>query len=172
MMLVGTSGVPQMTVDAQSVLSDRIRSSNRLKPVKTYKEMLKADVRRLQTNPESLGLSAAQRKQMVSEATEAAGSQRRAQMEDLAQMALAGQGFQQGAFSQAQRDVVEGAAQDAASAAQKVNDLNRRIIDAEKSRIRAELDAARGRARDDARFWAQFGLDSAATLVQAAGGAL
>lgn len=145
------------------------KTQNPAKPVKTRKDMLAADLELLRTNPEALGLSDAERRQMVSEATEAGNTQRQAQATQLSRDALAGQGFQQGAFVDAQRAVSEGAAQDAATASLEANKLSKAMQKQEEARILGDLNASADRARENAQYWAQFGLDSAATVGELMG---
>ena len=65
-------------------------TDNPAKPVKTQKEMLAKDVNTLQNNPDALGLSEAQRRQMLGEATQASDMARQAQVTQMGQTALAG----------------------------------------------------------------------------------
>lgn len=145
-------------------LSGLVKPSDKFSPRKYQKEQLEADATTLATNPDALGLTEAQRRQMVSEATEASNVQRQAESSDLARTALAGQGFQQGAFVDAQREVAAGAAADTAEASNAAGKLHQAMIDQEKLRIHGDIEAARARAAENTKFWAEFGLDAAETV--------
>lgn len=159
----GKIGRVAQTASGIGVLESKVANHfrNPAKPGRTQKEMLAADINLLQTNPEAFGLSEAERRQMVSEATEAGNTQRQAQTTQLSRDALAGQGFQQGAFVDAQRAVAEGASQDAATASTEANKLSKAMIAQAEARIKGELDAAAVKSAENAKFWAGFGLDSA-----------
>lgn len=137
-----------------------------LSPIRRSKEMLKADIDRLNTDPESLGLSPAQRETAISEATQGARTGAQGQISQLSRDALSGQGFQAGEFQQAQQNVA-GQVQDAAvQAAPQVTQLHQQLINQEKSRILGDLDEQRERARENAQFWAQFGINGMATFAE------
>lgn len=141
----------------------------RYKPVKAFKEMLARDVATLENNPEALGLTEAERDAMVAKEQTAAGAQRQGQQAELARQALAGQEFQQGAFTEAQGEIAEQAQQTGAAAAARAEGLHQQMIARESARIRQQMDAARERARQNARFWAKFSVDSAGQIMDVAG---
>jgi hypothetical protein len=161
----GYGMAPTPPAAAQNRLWDKIK----LRPVRDSKELLAADVNTLQNNPQALGLDAAQRQQMLSEATQASNAARQAQMTQLGQQALAGQPFQQNAFQQAQKSVAESGSQAQAQASSDINKLNQQMIESESNRIRSDLDAARQRAKENTQFWGQFGLDTVSTIVKTIG---
>lgn len=136
-------------------------------PVKDAKDQYQKDVAALQ-DPQKLGLTDAERQKMISEATQQASAQQNAQTSQLNQMALGGQGFQAGTFADAARGVAQQTNDATAKAAVGVNQLNQQIIDNEKQRILSEMDAARERAKENTRFWLQFGITSVGQLIGAA----
>lgn len=136
----------------------------RLKPVKTYKDILKERLNTMQTNPSALGMSAAERSQIQSEAQQADSQQRQASIQSLGQQALAGGPVAQQQLQQAAIDTAAQGGEAAAKTSADINKLNQRMIEQSKQQIMADLDAARQRSREDARFWSQFGLDAAASV--------
>lgn len=143
-----------------------------LKPNRRLKEQLLADYKTLQTNPDAFGLSDGERSQMVSEATEAGNTQRQAQTTQLSRDALAGQDFQRGAFVDAQRAVADTAGQEAATASVEANKLSKALQEQEKARILGDMDKRAQINREQAQYWAQFGLDSVeavASIAKSAG---
>ena len=138
-------------------LSPKDPWANRLRPVKTAKEMLKADVAALRT-PGALGLTEAQIQEQTRAAQEAAQAGVGAQAADLARTALAGQGFQAGAIQQGTRQLGQATGEAAAKASQSAYDASRRIQEREAARIRKDLDAQRERARENVDKWLDFGV--------------
>lgn len=141
--------------------------SGRLKPVQTYKDILKQDVKMLQEDPTKLGMTEAQRRQMQSEAQQADAAQRQAQIQQLGQQALAGGAVSQGQLQQAAQTVAQQGGEAAAKTSADINKLNQRLIEQRKQQIWSDLDAARQRSREDARFWSQFGVDTALGIATA-----
>lgn len=141
-----------------------------LRPIKQEKEMLKQDVALMRESPEALGLSQAEREQMVSEQQSAAAAQRQGAQTDLARTALAGQDFQQGAFAQAQENIAAQAASTGAQAARSATDASMARVTQQEARIRRDLAAAAERNRKQAQFWAQMGINAAGTALGALGG--
>ncbi len=129
-------------------------------PRKVQVDMLKADYATLAKNPQALGLSDAEKQQQIDQAAQAAGAQRQSAQAELGRQALAGQGFQQGAFTQASQNIGAGAAQDVAQASAQVQDRSNQLIEQEKDRILAEVDAERAKRTQNRQFWLQFGLSS------------
>ena len=97
-------------------------------PVRQQKDMLMEDLKRMREDPGSLGMSEAERTKMIGDATSAANAQQQGQVSQLGQQALAGQGFQAGAFQEAQRGIAGQSGDAAVKAAVGVNDLNQRMI--------------------------------------------
>ena len=142
-----------------------------IKPVKQSREMLAADLEALREDPYKLGLTESQQEKMRADATQAATAQNQAASSQLAQAALAGQGFQQGAFQQAQSDLAESASDAGMKAGSTINELNNRIIEQKKSEIMSRLDAERERAKENTRFWLNFGIQGVGSILAAAMGA-
>lgn len=132
---------------------------------RAQKDMLQADLKRLQENPSSLGLTEPQKKQMIADATQAANAQQQAQVTQLGQQALAGTDVQAGALRTAATDVATHAADAAVGASANVEDLNARLIQQEADRIRGELDAQRQKARENAQFWSTLGINSFTSIL-------
>ncbi len=142
-----------------------------VKPIKQSREMLAQDLAALRNDPMSLGLSRAEQQQMRADATQAATAQNQAQATQLAQQALAGQGFQQGAFNQAQAQLGQSAADAGVKAGAQINDLNNRIIEQKRGDIMQRLDAERERAKENTRFWLNMGIKGVSSIMAAATGA-
>jgi hypothetical protein len=142
--------------------------ATKVNPVKQQKEMLAADLKTMRTDPNSLGLSDAERQKMIGQATQQATAQQQAQVGQLGQMALAGGPVASGAMQQAQMGIAESSGDAAVKAATGVNDLHTRMVEQNTNRIRAELDAARERTKENTRFWLNFGIKSVGTLIGAA----
>jgi len=141
-----------------------------LRPVKTYKDMLKQDINTLQSDPSKFGMTEAQRRQMLGEAQQADAAQRQAQVQSLGQQALAGGPIAQQQLQQAAKTAASEGGEAAAQASADISKLNQRMIEQRKQQIWSDLDAARQRSREDVRFWTQFGLDSAAAVGSVAMG--
>lgn len=160
---LGTPGMSQ-------TLNFRDQLAQRWNPIKEQKQRLIQDYRTLQKNPDKLGLSPVEREKMLGEATRAATAQQQGQVTQMNQAALAGQGFQQGAFADAARDTSSAASEAAAKAAVGVGQLHQDLINKEKERILGSLDAAAQQTRENRRFWMQFGLQGIGGLFTAIAG--
>lgn len=142
-----------------------------IKPIKQSRELLAADVNMMRTDPAKLGLSDAEKERMRAEAVQTASAQNQAQASQLAQAALAGQGFQAGQFEQAQQNLGQSAAEAGAKAGAQINELSNRIAERKKADIMSRLDAERERAKENTRFWLDFGIKGVGAIVAAAMGA-
>lgn len=136
----------------------------KLSPIKEAKEMLAADVAKLKSG-DIEGMTESQMQANISRAQSAAGAQAGASQAALARQALAGQGFQSGAFGEAQRGVQEETQAVGVKAAADEAEVNRQMIAAESNRIRGDLDAARERAK-------QAAMNTRKALFGAVGGVL
>jgi hypothetical protein len=148
--------IPLTNID----ISPKDSFANRLKPIKEAKNMLKADLQALKT-PGALGLTQSQINQQVRDAQQTAGAQANAQASEYARAALAGQGFQQGALTQAARETSKAVGEAGAKATSAAHEMSRQIQEREAARIRGELDAQRERARENTDKWLKFGIDAA-----------
>lgn len=142
-------------------------ASGAVHPRKVLKQQLAADTATLQHDPNALGLSDPERQKMIGDATQQANAQQNAAVSQLGQSALAGQGFQQGAFTEAARAIPDQGEKAAAQAAVGVNQLHRQMVDSEKARIMGELDAMRARKAENVKFWTQFGIDTNMAMTSA-----
>lgn len=159
-----TQGGSQTQTDDSSHQGLFGKIKNKFTPMQNWKDLYQADMAKLQ-HPDQLGLSETQRQAMINQATQAANAQQQGAITQLNQSALGGQGFQAGAFQQAAQGIADKGTDAAAKAAVGVNQLNAQMVDQEKQRIFQEMDAARGRAREDQQFWRQLGIDSVAGLI-------
>lgn len=121
---------------------------NRFKPIKEAKDLLAADVEAMKQG--KLGLTQSQIQQQISSAQQAAGAQANAAQAALSQAALGGQGFQQGAFTEAAQGIQEEAQKAGTAASAQAHEMSRGIAEREALRIRTALDAQRERARQAA----------------------
>lgn len=118
------------------------------KPIKEAKDLLAADVEAMKQG--KLGLTQSQIQQQISSAQQAAGAQANAAQAALSQAALGGQGFQQGAFTEAAQGIQEEAQKAGTAASAQAHEMSRGIAEREALRIRTALDAQRERARQAA----------------------
>ena len=146
------------------------KMKNSLSPRKAWADQMNKDWTALTTDPMSLGMSDAERQKMIGEATAQANAAQNAQVSQMNQSALAGQGFQAGTFAQGARDVAAQSSDAAAKASVGINQLNQQMIDKEKERIYAEMDAARQRKTETDNFWRGLGIDAVAGLIGFAAG--
>jgi len=140
---------------------------NPAQPIKTRKEMLAKDLNTLQSDPNALGMSDAEREKMIGQATRGAQAQQQQQAQQLNQAALAGQGFQAGALQDAARSSTDQGEAAAAQAAVGAGQLHQQMISQERSRILGELDAAANRAKENTRYWLNFGINSVGSVIGA-----
>lgn len=155
------------TYEQRVEITDNLEQ-RRLKPVQTYKDMLKQQTTLLQQDPSKLGMTEAQRRQMQGEAQQADAAQRQAQVQQLGQQALAGGPVAQNQLQQAAQTVAQQGGEAAAKTSADIGKLNQRLIEQRKQQIWSDLDSARQRAREDAQFWSQFGLDAGASIASVA----
>jgi hypothetical protein len=139
------------------------------KPVKTARELLAKDIEKLK-DPQAFGLSDAERQRIIADAAQQDAAARQSQVSELGRQALAGQGFQAGAFQQAQEEVATGGERASAGAAAAAADLNQRMVEQGAAQARARLDAERERVRQNTRFWLDMGIKGASAIVSAAVG--
>lgn len=142
--------------------------NRKLKPIKESKELLAADLDRMRNDPDSLGLTQSQQDQMIGAAQEQARATQQAQTSTLARSALAGNEMQAGALQEAARGISDQGDAAAATAAANVQQMHRQLVSQEKARILGDLAAQRERARENARFWTQFGFTAAGSVIGAA----
>lgn len=133
---------------------------------KIMNDKLYGDLHAMRTDPAKLGFSEAEQQQMTDQAAQGATMQRAASQREIGRQALAGQGFQQGAFADTSRQIAGDAAQDMAAASANVQDLNEQKIQAEKQRITQEVNQERERRKANNQFWMKFGLDGLTTIGQ------
>jgi hypothetical protein len=154
-------------IRAGSAIAGGIKN-RKLKPIKESKEMLAADLDRLNNDPDSLGLTQAQQDQMIGAAQQQSRATQQAQTAELSRSALAGQDFQAGALQEAAKGIADQGDQAAAAASANVQQMHRQLVQQEKARILGDLSAQRERARENTRFWTQFGFTAAGSLIGAA----
>jgi len=137
-------------------------------PVKNWKEDLARRWDLATNNPTALGMSGAEQGQMIRNAAEAARAQQQAAVTDLNQTALAGQGFQQGAFTDAVNQTGSITSEATAKAAADVNNLNRKIIDQQIAKAYTDLAAERDRVSQNTRYWMDMFMQLAGSAGMAA----
>jgi len=137
---------------------------------KRAKEYLLQDLKKMDQG--NLGLSSAQKQQMTQSAQQAAAAQAGAQQADLRQKQMAaGSGFS-GYEAEASRQLATGAGEAAAGTAQKADVLGAQMAQTREKETRGRLERQQERSRDNARYWAQFGVDvneSVAAIVAMGG---
>lgn len=163
-------GVTPAQQGASGSMSDAL--SKKLKPIKRAKAMLKADVEALEQDPQAFGMSQSEKDAQIAQAQGAASAQRQGAQRNLARQALGGQEFQAGTFEAAQNQIAEQAGATAAQASAAADQMSRQMIERESTRIRAELDAARARKREDNKMIAQMAMQGAQTAAAGATGGL
>lgn len=144
----------------------------KLRPDRTFKDMLAGDIHTMRQDPLALGYSDAEREQMMSEGLEASRANMQAQQSQVSRQALAGQDFQAGAYADAQRNIAEAGQETVADLSRDIMQANLARISQEEQRIRSDLDKQRQIKEDKMRFWSQFGIDGVTGLLESIGGAL
>lgn len=137
------------------------------KPIKEAKDLLKADVEAMKQG--KLGLTDSEIQRQVAIAQQAAGSQAQAGQTALARQALGGQGFQQGAFTEASRGIQDEAQTAGVAASAQAYEASRAIQEREASRIRGALEDQRERAKEAAMATRDRALGLVGGLLSAAG---
>ena len=137
---------------------------------KRAKEYILQDLKKMDEG--KLGFSTGQKQQMTQAAQQAAAAQAGDQQAALRQKQLAsGSGFS-GYDAEASRQLASGAGEVAAGASQKADALGARMAQTQAKETRGRLERQQERARDNARYWAQFGVDvneSVASIVAMGG---
>lgn len=123
---------------------------------KISKELLRADLERMQAG--ELGMSEAERRQIVANQRLQASAENAALQSALAQQALAGGGGLQGQQLTALRSGQEATAQAAARGAAVADEASRQQALAEAARIRDDLHAQQERARQNAQAYTGMAL--------------
>lgn len=134
---------------------------------KFIRERLATGMDRLQNDPMSLGMSDQDIEEMLAKHQQAGINQQLAQAAQLQQAALAGQGFQAGAFNQAYEDISAQADQNMATASKNVMDANQALIEQNKGMLLSEIYGQIDRKSAAAQFWAQYGMDQAGAAAEA-----
>lgn len=170
---LGLAALPVAPIVGGGILGKKIYDSlnkGGIKPIKTRREMLEADLNQMRTDPNAFGLTDAEREKYIGDATRAAGASQQAQLSQLSQAALAGTPQAQAQLQSLQQQIL-GAGDDAAvRAGAEANSLHRQMVDREVARIRSELDAQAERVKENTRYWLNFGFTAAGALIAAATG--
>ncbi len=124
----------------------------------------------LNSDPNKLGLTDAEKQQQVADATQQASAQVGNQNQQLGQMALAGQGFQQGAFANAAADGQQNVENVAASAAANAEADHLQKIEMARERIMQGLVALRASRQERRKFYADYAMAGAQTAAEVFGG--
>jgi hypothetical protein len=124
---------------------------DRLNPRKQAKQLLLDDLKAMEEG--ELGLSAAEKGQIVSQAQEEAGATLRAQQADLARQGLQLGGAARGEAAKAQRGVAAEAAEIGAKARLSAEQLSEQVAQSREQQIRAELQRQEAIQRQNRAFW-------------------
>lgn len=136
-------------------------------------ELLLSDLQKMQSG--NLGLTNAQKRQMVSNAQTSAGQQIQAQQADLARQAMAAGPAWSGQYAAAQQNLGQQAANAGAQAAVSADQLSAQLAAQQEAYIRSQLDAQKERQRQNAQYVADTSEkaigDIASNMEKAAGAA-
>ncbi len=141
-----------------------------INPKKAAKEMLTQDYGLLKNNPSQLGLNKSEIGSQMRDAQSRAAAQVNASAAQMAQSALAGQGFQSGAMQQSARDMAQTAAQAGAAAGAGAHDASRKMIERETARIRGEVENQWVKKRDQERYVFEQAMKTLPMIAQMASG--
>lgn len=164
---VGLPGAGAGYLAAKGIQAGVKARQKQFKPIKEAKALLAADVEAMKQG--KLGLTASQIQQQISTAQQAAGAQAQAGQAALARQALGGQGFQQGAFTEAARGIQDEAQTAGVAASAQAHEMSRAIQEREANRIRGALDDQRQRAKEAAMATRDRALGLVGGLTSAAG---
>jgi hypothetical protein len=137
----------------------------KLNPRKEQVELLVKELELYKNDANKLGLSNAEKQQQVDAATRQASAQAGNQNQQLGQMALAGQGFQQGAFSNAAAGAQDSVANVAASASANAEAAHLQKIEMARERIMQGLAAERLTRRQNREYWANYVMAGVQTVA-------
>lgn len=133
---------------------------------KAIVERLARENELLNSDPNKLGLTDAEKQQQVDAATRQSSAQLAGQNQQLGQMALAGQGFQQGAFTEAASGAQDNVEQVAASAAANAEAAHLQKIEMARERIMQGLAAQRLYKKAEREYWANYAMAGAQTAAE------
>lgn len=154
---------------------DGTPKSSPFKPGKAYSDDLSSRWDAYQQAIQSgdlnaLGIPWEQQKQLIAQAAQQAAAGQQAAVTELNRGALAGQGFQSGAFAKAAENVADQGQAAAASTAAKVAGLNQQLIDQRVGQLRAEMMGLRDHREDLVNQYLQMSLDAGTELYKIADG--
>ncbi len=148
-------------------LSDyKMTATGGIRAPKRAKKLILEDLKKATKSPQELGLSKSEREQITDEAKVAAEQQSRAAAENLAQAGLAGGGFT-GQKAETARQAQKASAGAAAAASAGAQQLSKQLARQKYDQSRARLEAQQERARQNAQFWSQQGINLARGLSAA-----
>lgn len=172
---LGLAALPFAPVIGAGLLGQKIAQKVRgdspsLTPIKTAKELHAADVKALQQNPDSLGLTEQERQRYISDATSASQRAQQAQLMQLAQAPLSSPGLSQAEILGMQQQVLEQGDDTAVKAAAQANSLHYQLRQSEMNRIRNDVEAWRARKEEQTRYWLDKGIQGVGAVIAAATG--
>jgi len=133
---------------------------------KRAKKQLLSDIYKMDEG--QLGLSTAQKEQTAQSAQQAAAAQAGAQQAQARRADMAaGAGFS-GYSAQAQRDLGTGAQEQAAKSRAQSDAMSAQLEQTQAAEIKGRLERQQERARDNARYWAQFAIDANESMASIA----
>lgn len=163
---IGYTAEQQSEIDQAYTKHDEKRlREGKLKPVKRAKHELQKALNRMGTE----GLSEDQKTQMASKAAEQAGAQIQGASTELSQAALSGQGFQAGEFAAAQGELGDAAAEASAQARSDAERMSQAIAAQRDAQAMAALERQQERAKENARYWLSFGIDTSKAIPEIMG---
>lgn len=168
MSLSNTSGLPSNIGVANAEQTKQLTKD--LNAKMKQKELLATGLYSMQNNPYALGKTDAQMENAAGQAQRAANAGANAQIASMNSAALAGQGFQQDAMSQQVDTISKNTAGAGVGAIANERKLNDAIIETEKNRIHAMLDAERTRQKEQTEFWGNMGIAGVSAILAAVGG--
>jgi hypothetical protein len=139
-------------------------------------DFMKRDLKRrmdlYENDPYALGIPEEEQQEMRSAALTEDRVNRQAQANQIAQAALAGQGFQQGAFAEAQTELAEGGEQAAASISSQIAAQHQAKMLSEQDRLMVDAQNQRALADAQRRFWAGLVTETGGGIIKAITGGM
>jgi hypothetical protein len=135
-----------------------------VKAPKRAKQLLLQDLKKGAKSPQEMGLSASQKEQMADTIKLEQQQQARAAAEDLKQSGLAGGGFT-GYKAEQARQGQKQAAEGAGAATAGAERVSLQLAQQRQDKTRNRLEAQQERARQNAQFWSQQGINLAAGII-------
>jgi hypothetical protein len=133
----------------------------RLRSKRRAKDMLLADVNTMNKTPWALGMTDAQKQEMVDQAQQTAGMQAASQQAELERQTMAaGSGLQAGYLQEASRGIADESGKAGAAASAQANLASRQLIEQRSAEIRGRLAGDVQQAIQSQQYWTDKGFEA------------